>query len=238
MAPHKAPRFRPLLRTANPYRGHPSERRWSSDGYMTHFREAAVAAHFGGFSRNAMVTFLHNQRLWCHCSSIYCWRRRLQLLGHLRRFSRTGNRRATVLRGVQLISLAIWREAPNIWLHHANGRLRFYQPSQISKVEDSLGLSSKRALTTARQAMFPLNLQLRFNYWFLPCPFGIANVPRSRIIDLDKAALFVESGNCSRGKTHMTRRVREVGPYGHSEKLNILCAILGEDCVVDRPACR
>ena len=75
--------------------------------------------------------------------------------------------------------------------------------------------------------MLPLNRQLRFNYWYLPCPFGIANIPRSRIIDMDEAALFVESSNRSRGKAHLSRRVREVGPYGHSEILNILIAICG-----------
>ena len=65
----------------------------------------------------------------------------------------------------------------------------------------------------------------------MPCPFGIVDVPRSRIIDLDEAVLFVESGNLSKRKAHLTRRLRQVGPYGHSEKQNILVAILGEACV-------
>ena len=125
------------------------------------------------------------------------------LLGHAGRFRRSGNLRATVLRVNKLINLPIWRALwqrgthpeENIWLHHTNGGVCFYQRSQISKAEDSLGLLSKSASTTARQAMFPINLQLRFDYWFLPCPFGITNAPRSRIIDLDEAALFVESGN-------------------------------------------
>ena len=246
MAPHKAARLHPRLRTENPYRGHPSSRRWRSDGYMTEFRQAAVAAHFNGHRRNAMLTFLRGQRLWCHRASTYRWRMRLQLLGHLRQFRRTGNVRATVLRGPHLISLAIWRvlwprgnhHEANIWLHHAHGRVCFYQPSQISKAEDSLGLSSKRASTTARQAMLPLNLQRRFNYWYMPSPFGVADIPRERLIDLDEAALFVESGNRSRGKAHITRRVRKIGPYGHSEKVNILVAISGEDYVAGQPTRR
>eukprot|EP00956_Cyclotella_meneghiniana_P001714 scaffold1870_cov73-Cyclotella_meneghiniana.AAC.5 len=49
------------------------------------------------------------------------------------------------------------------------------------------------------------------------------------IIDIDEAALFLESSNRGRGKAHLIRRCREVGPYGHSEKLNILVAISGED---------
>ena len=126
----------------------------------------------------------------------------------------------------------------NIWLFHSNGMTRFYQPSQICKAEDSLGLSTKRASTTARQAMLPMNLQLRFNYWYLPSPYGIADCPRVRTIDLDEAALFVELALRGCGKAHLTRRVREVGPYGHSEKLNILVAIIGEDYAPGRPARR
>jgi hypothetical protein len=168
------------------------------------------------------------------------------LLGHVRRYRRTGNTRATVLRGSSLISLSVFRalwprgthHEANVWLHHAGGRVRFYQPSQISKAEDSIGLSGKRASSTARQAMFPINLQLRFNYWFLPSPFGIADVPRSRLIDLDEAAMFVESGNRSRGKAHISRRVREIGPYGHSEKVNLLLAICGENNTAGRPVRR
>jgi len=116
--------------------------------------------------------------------------------------------------------------------------VRFYQPAQICKAEDILGLSTKCASTTARQALLPINIQLRFNYWYLPCPVGIANIPRSRLLDIDEAALFVELANRGRGKAHLTRRVREVGPYGHSEKLNILTAICGEDPAPGRPARR
>ena len=165
---------------------------------------------------------------------------------HLRRYRRSGNLRATVLRGFQTLNLdlfrALWPHGhhteANVWLFHAGGMQRFYDPSQISRAEDRLGLLIKRASTTARQAMLPINLQLQFNYWYLPYPYGIANIPRSRIIDLDEAALFVESSNRGRGKAHLCRRVRKVGPYGHSEKLNILCAVCGEDSQPGLPARR
>jgi len=55
---------------------------------------------------------------------------------------------------------------------------------------------------------------------------------------MDEAALFVESANRGRGKAHLIRRVRDVGPYGHSEKLNILVAICGEDSAPGHPARR
>jgi hypothetical protein len=86
----------------------------------------------------------------------------------------------------------------------------------------------KRASVTARQAMLPINRQLRYNFWYLPAPYGIANIPKERQIDFDEAALFVELANRSRGKASLIRRVRDIGPYGHSEKLNILVAICGE----------
>ena len=220
-----------------------------SDGYAHDFRLAALQAYFNNVNGNSVIlTLLRNQQLWPSRRTLNRWRLRFLLLGHIRRFRRTGNRRATVLRGTQLINLALWRalwprgthHEANVWLHHANGRVRFYQPSQISKAEDSLGLSIKRASTTARQAMLPINRQLRYNYWYLPCPFGIANVPRSRIIDLDEAALFLESSNRGRGKAHITRcvSVRDVGPYGHSKKLNILVAICGEDYTPGHPSRR
>ena len=168
------------------------------------------------------------------------------MLGHIRRYRRTGNNRAKVLTGLSLVSLAIFRalwprgnaHEANIWLHHAGGQARFYHPSQISRAEDRLGLSRKRASSTARQAMLPLNLQLRQNFWLLPAPYGIADVPRSKQIDIDEAALFVESANRPKGKSSTIRRVREVGPYGHSEKMNVLLGICGEDPIAGRPARR
>ena len=246
MAPHKQPRFRPKVKTAVPYKGHPSTRRWRSVGFSTEFWEAAVSSYFNGYGRCDMLAHLRHNRLWCHRTSIYRWRMRHQFLGHYRRYRRTGNSRATVLRGTMLISLAVFRalwprgnhHEANVWLHHAGGRVRFYQPSQISKAEDSLGMSRKRASSTARQAMLAANLQLRFNYWFLPAPYGIANVPREKLIDLDEAALFVESGNRGYGKASVMRRVREVGPYGHSEKTNVLLAICGEQHFHGRSARR
>ena len=235
MAPHKRPKIRPHVMTAVAARGHPSGR-YRSDGYSHEFRLAALEAA-RNHQFNGLPGALQQQRLWPVRQTIRRWIVRELTRGHVRRYRRTGNRRARVLVGNHLINLALFRalwprgthHEANIWLHHANDRVRFYQPSQISNAEDSLGLSTKRASTTARQAHLPINLQLRFNYWFLPAPFGIANVRREMIIDIDEAALYLESSNRGRGKAHLIRRCREVGPYGHSEKLNILVAISGED---------
>ena len=53
----------------------------------------------------------------------------------------------------------------------------------------------------------------------------ITNVSRSRIIDNDKAVMFVESDNQSKGKTRISSCVREVGPSGHSKKTNLIFSI-------------
>jgi hypothetical protein len=244
MAPHRQPKIRPQLRTAIAHQAHPSGA-GRSHGYSHDFRLAALETldrHQG----SRLPRALQQQRLWPSKRTLRRWVHRRQTHGHARRYRRTGNRRAQVLVGNHLINLALFRvlwprgthHEANIWLHHANGGIRFYQPSQISKAEDALGLSIKRASTTARQALHPINQQLRFNYWNLPAPFGIANVPRERLLDTDEAALFVESSNRGRGKTHLIRRCREVGPYGHSEKTNILLCISGETANPGNPAGR
>ena len=99
---------------------------------------------------------------------------RLITVGHLRRFEKQGNKRATVLRDLDLYVLAFWRilwpksthAKFNAYMFNsqvARGELhpRFYTPSQLSKAEDRLGLSRKRGSTTAYQAMTPRNLARR-----------------------------------------------------------------------------
>ena len=83
-------------------------------------------------------------------------------LGHLRRFEKQGNNRATVLRGIDLFNLAFWR---TVWPKSTHAELnallfnaqtargadnpRFFSPSQLSKAKDRLGLSAKPGSTTA-----------------------------------------------------------------------------------------
>ena len=73
----------------------------------------------------------------------------------------------------------------------------------------------------ARQALDPRNIQIRWNYWNLLYPFGIRDVRRHDIIDLDEAGVFVESANRGSGKAYINCRVREPGPYGHSTKVDV-----------------
>ena len=58
-------------------------------------------------------------------------------------------------------------------------------------------------------------------------PAGIANIPKEDWIDFDEAGIFVETSNRSSGKCEIGVRVREEGPYNHSEKYTLTMAISG-----------
>ena len=131
----------------------------------------------------------------------------------MRRFEKQGNNRATVLRGIDLYNLALWR---TVWPKSTHAELnallfnaqvacgepnpRFFCPSQLSCAEDRLGLSSKRGSTTAYQALLACNLVRRWVYWNLDYPAEICNIPKQDWIDLDEAGIFVETANRSSGK--------------------------------------
>ena len=141
-------------------------------------------------------------------------------------YRRTGNSRATVLRGSETVKLA-WLMAVfprinaaeiNVFLYNSIGRIRFYSPSQIYRTQDRIGLSRKRSSTTAVQAALPINQQKRWSYWNLPYLFGIADIRTVDIIDLDEAAVFAETANRGHGKSHLSTRCRDDGIYGHSQK--------------------
>lgn len=82
----------------------------------------------------------------------------------------------------------------------------------------------KVSATTAQQALLPINIQKRWNFWNLPFPFGVADIARADLIDLDEA-LFVETVNRKQGKAFIGTRCREVGPYGHSTKYTLMMAV-------------
>jgi hypothetical protein len=169
-------------------------------------------------------------------------RQLLHLRGHLRPYVRQGNKRATVLRGHACFLLAFWRclhpkttaAETNAFLWNAHGRFqptpRLYSPSQITEAEDRLGLSRKRASTTARQALDPRNVLKRQIFWTFPYPFGIADIHIDDYIDLDEAGVFVETATRKWGKCVIGTRCRQAGPYGHSKKTTFAMAIASGPC--------
>ena len=77
--------------------------------------------------------------------------------------------------------------------------------------------------------MTPRNLARRWVYWNCDYPEGIRNIPKRDWIDLDEAGIFVETANRSTGKAFIGVRVREEGPYNHSEKWTLTMAISGDE---------
>ena len=139
------------------------------------------------------------------------WRHQWVERGHIRPFRRTGNDRAAVLRGNDLVLLAVYRTIfpkantaeINAFIGGMNfGRpdQRFYSSTQIKDAEERLGMSMKVGSTTAYQAFRPINLIRREDYWTRNYPFGMANIHRQDIIDLDEAGIFVETADRKYGK--------------------------------------
>jgi len=161
-------------------------------------------------------------------------------LGHYRPCRRNGNVRANVLRDHNLLLLVLYRivfpkakiAEINAFLYRANyGNIdfRFYSPSQISEAEKRMGLTTKRGSTTAYQALLPINRQKRWIYWNMPYPFGIANIRRRDIFDLDECGVFVETASRGIGKSYIGLRVGQAGPYSKGEKWNLLLGISGDE---------
>ena len=196
------------------------------------------------------VSILRNEHIYPCSVTQTRWERLSIELGHVRPCRRTGNKRTDKIAGQDLVYLAIYRviypkctiAEINAFLYRANIMnpfFSFYSPSQISRTEAMIGLSRKKGSTTAYQAFYEVNLEKRFNYWNYPYPLGIADIHRSKVIDLDECGVFLETtANRKYGKAYSGLRVRDEGPYSKTEKWNLLLAICGEDEIDGRDARR
>jgi hypothetical protein len=160
----------------------------------------------------------------------------------MRRMAHSGNRRRNGLcHGLPLLLLAVYRAAfPKaeraevaafLWRAHS-GHLpnpHLYTATEINRAENLLGLNRKKGSTTAYRAYLPRNLLRRHMYHHFPTPYGINNVRRMHMIDLDEACLTVEAANRKYGKACVHRRVRQSGNYGHGKARTLLMAITGDD---------
>lgn len=209
------------------------------DGYASNYKELVLALKQSGESSNPIFQQLRQQRKYPSKSSENRWQHQQDTHGHLTPYRRTGNKRATVLRDHNLLLLALYRIAYpkanaaelNAFFYDANyGDLnfRFYSSSQISEAESRIGLTRKRGSSTAYQALLPINKAKRWMYWNLPYPYGIADIRRRDLIDLDECGK--ELSNCDRriGKAYIGTRVNQTGPYTKTDKYNLLLAISGD----------
>ena len=226
---------------------HPSEGR--GEAYSQDMRELVMSVILNGDLNDPVIQRLRQQQRFPSRFSIFRWNRLLQRLGHFRACKRNGNSTATVLRGADLVLLALYRLVKpkathaeiNAFLYrtnYGNPYFRFYNHSQLSTAEKLLYMTQKRASTTAYQAFLPINILKRRRFWSLPYPHGIADIRRQDMIDLDEAGVFVDTANRKSGKSFVNIRVNEAGPYVKSEKWNLIMGVSGEDGTEAQPSRR
>jgi len=56
-------------------------------------------------------------------------------------------------------------------------------------------------------------------------PTGVANQNLYSLLDTDECGIFLETANRGFGKAYKSIRVREEGPYGHSQKFTLIMTI-------------
>ena len=198
-----------------------------------------MAIRHTGDSNNPIFQALRAQRLYPSIDSEKRWAELENVHGHFRQCRRTGNAFVTVLRDHNLLLLALYRitfpkatsAEINAFLYRANyGDLtfRFFSPSQISENETRIGLTRKRGSTTAYQALQPINKNKRWIFWNLPYPYGIADIRRQDLIDMDECGIELSTANRTIGKSLIGYRVTQTGPYSKTTKYNLLLAISGD----------
>jgi len=230
---------RPPLQSSADETPHPSDA-GRGDGYPTSLRDIAIHVKDLKESNNHIFTQMTTLYLYPSIRSVYRWENRKATLGHVRPFRRTGNARASVLRDHDLLLLALFRitypkataNEINVFLYKANYgsmQFRFYAASQITEAEKRIGLTRKKGSTTAYQALLPANKQKRWMFWNLPYPFGIADIRRKDMIDLDECGIELSDAERNFGKAYLGKRVNQAGLYSKTDKLNLLLAICGDD---------
>lgn len=77
------------------------------------------------------------------------------------------------------------------WCNLGNLDWTFFSQSQISLAEKRIGMTRKKASTTAYQAYLFMNIRKRWNFWIHPFLLGITDIPQNRIIDIDTSGLYM-----------------------------------------------
>ena len=237
----------PVNQTPRNIHPHPSTR--SGEPYSQDMRDLVLQLVRNGTINNPILQQLRQQHVMPSSSTVRRWLQLDQRLGHHRAFQRNGNSTASILRGSDLVLLALYRVVhPNAQHAEINAFLyrcnfgnpffRFYSHSQISRAEDILNLKGKRGSTTAYQAFLPVNVMKRWRFFNLPYPLGIADIRREDMIDVDEAGIFLESSARRNGKAHSTVRVVSRGPYSKTEKWNLMMGVSGEEGTPQNPSRR
>jgi len=210
----------------------------TGEPYSHEFRQFVMSVRNLGLSNHAIFEDHRHQHLYPSLRTERRWDLFERLYGTYRACKRSGNNRATVLRDYNLFYLAFYRVAfpkataaeINAFLYRVNygaWNFRFYSCSQITKAEDRIQLTRKRGSTTAWHALRPINQAKRWVYWNMPYPYGIADIRREDLIDLDECGICFITADRHIGKAVIGERVKQAGNYQKGEKYNLLLAVSG-----------
>ena len=241
MAPHR--RYQPPRQRQVPH-GDPNRppirTRRSTRPWPIEDRRLILVARLAGEEQSAYSQFQRQHYIIPSGRSTRRYVQRYRDFGHIRRFRRNGGQQRRVLAGVDLIHLALYRAifptatAAEViaYLWNAHGRFlpepRLYHPSQITRAEQTIGLTRKRNATTARQAFTLRNLIRRHIYWTQQYPYGISNIRAVDMIDVDEAVVNLVTANRLYGKAFTCRRARHEGPYQREGSTRLILAIMAD----------
>jgi len=162
--------------------------------------------HYRGcYTREGTYWLLQVSPHWKHTASVLCGHDLIMLLLYVQSYPH-----AT---GLEKIA----------FLFHMTGIC--YNESQITKAEQRIGLSLKESSTLAYQAQLPRYVFRHQCFWYLPYPFGIADVDCAHMIDLDEAKILIEHANHKFAKCTLSRQCCKTGLDGHGKGCVLILAI-------------
>lgn len=201
--------------------------------YSQDFRLSALLRHASG-TEDATVQLLWSLFQYPSKWTIHCYRLCIIRNGTYYEYCHTGNIRAHVLRGSDLVLLAVYVQCfPHAtglekiaFLYRATGM--WHNEGQITKAEQRIGLSRKKSSTLAVQASEPRYVFQWQIFWHLPYPFGIADISCEEMIDINEAKIILQTANRKFGKCTMHRQCRKTGLYGHGKGWILILALLAD----------
>eukprot|EP00536_Pseudo-nitzschia_multiseries_P008717 jgi/Psemu1/21206/gm1.21206_g len=204
------------------------------NGYSEDMRKEHTLVQYGELGR-----LINNIELLPAARTARRYKRRVRELGRNVRFRHSGNKQRDDIIELPMLLLGVYRKIhPKatryeclafLWRSYGS-YLPVPQPyslKNVSEAENAIGINRKKGSTTANQAFTFQNLYKRFRYWTMDYPFGIADICRDDMIDVDEAGIKLEHANKKTGKCSLCGRVRQRGNYGHGGNHTLKMAIAG-----------
>eukprot|EP00536_Pseudo-nitzschia_multiseries_P006690 jgi/Psemu1/15854/gm1.15854_g len=129
------------------------------------------------------------------------YKRRVRELGRNVQFRHSGNKQRDDIIGLPMLLLEVYRK-----IHPKATRYEC-----LAFLWRSYGSYLPKGSTTANQAFTFRNLYKRFQYWTMDYPFGIADICRDDMINVDEAGIKLEHANKKMGKCSLCGRIAIAG---------------------------